>query len=54
MLRYNTAGFIMLVTVLTCGVGELVVWVAGIVEGLIYLTKKPVDAIYLRRSKEWF
>ena len=57
ILGMTTAGIIMLlVTVLTCGVGGIVMHVIGIVEGVIYLTKSDQDfyQIYMVQKKAWF
>jgi TM2 domain-containing membrane protein YozV len=60
-LGYNTAGFIMLgVAILgslvSFGMAGAVVWVIGVVEGIIYLTKSQseFDAEYVYSKKEWF
>ena len=56
-LGYNKAGLIMLlVSLLTCGVGAAVMWVISIVEGIMYLTKtdEEFEAIYVQGQKEWF
>jgi TM2 domain-containing membrane protein YozV/DNA-directed RNA polymerase subunit M/transcription elongation factor TFIIS len=53
----TTAGVIMLlVSVLTCGLGSIVMTVIGIVEGIIYLTRSDEDfyETYLVGKKEWF
>jgi TM2 domain-containing membrane protein YozV len=57
MLGMTTPGLIMLlVSLLTCGVGALVMWVIGIVEGVIYLTKTDDEFydLYVVQKKEWF
>jgi TM2 domain-containing membrane protein YozV len=57
ILGYNKAGFITLaVTLLTCGVGGVVMSFIGIVEGIIYLTKTEEDFVrtYQTENKEWF
>ena len=57
ILGNNTAGLIMLlVTLLTCGVGGLVMHVIGIAEGIIYLTKSDEDfyQTYIVEQKAWF
>ena len=57
VLGYTTSGVIMLViTVLTCGLGGFVMGVIGLIEGIIYLTKTPEDfqATYIDGRKEWF
>jgi len=56
-LGYTTPGIIMLlVTVLTCGVGASVMGIIGLVEGIIYLTKSDEEfvATYVTGKKEWF
>jgi TM2 domain-containing membrane protein YozV len=56
-LGYTTAGLIMLlVTLLTCGLGGMVMGVIGLVEGIIYLTKseEEFDRIYVHNEKQWF
>ena len=57
VLGYNTEGLIMLlVSLLTCGVGATVMWVIGIVEGIMYLTKTDEEfvATYIQAKKGWF
>lgn len=57
ILGYSTAGMIMLlVTVLTCGMGGMVMGVIGLVEGIIYLTKSDEEFYdtYIRNKKPWF
>lgn len=60
-LGYNTPGFIMLgVTVLgglfTFGLATSVVWLIGLVEGIIYLVKNQQDfeRVYIYGKKYWF
>ncbi|MCE0522456.1 MAG: TM2 domain-containing protein [Methylacidiphilales bacterium] len=56
-LGYTTAGIIMLlITVLTCGFGGAVIWIIGLIEGIIYLTKTDEEfvATYVNGKKEWF
>lgn len=60
-LGYNTAGFIMLgVTILgslvSFGISGAVIWVIGLVEGIIYLTKNQseFDRMYVYSQKDWF
>ncbi|MBQ5330045.1 MAG: TM2 domain-containing protein [Oscillospiraceae bacterium] len=56
-LGYTKAGIIMLlVSLLTFGVGAVVMEIIGIVEGVIYLTMNDDQfaATYLSASKEWF
>lgn len=57
VLGYQKEGLIMLlVTVLTCGIGGAVMGVIGLVEGIIYLTKTDEEfaAIYVEGQKPWF
>jgi TM2 domain-containing membrane protein YozV len=56
-LGMTTPGLIMLlVSLLTCGIGATVMAVIGIVEGIIYLTKSDADfeRTYLIEKKGWF
>lgn len=56
-LGYTTEGLIMvLVSVLTCGIGAIVMGTIGLVEGIIYLTKsdEEFDRIYVYGRKPWF
>jgi TM2 domain-containing membrane protein YozV len=57
ILGYNTEGIIMLlVSLLTCGIGSPVMGVIGLVEGIIYLTKtdEEFEQIYIVNKKGWF
>lgn len=57
LLGYTGAGVIMLlITVLTCGMGGIVMHVIGLIEGIIYLTKPDEEfvRIYVDGRKEWF
>ena len=57
LLGYQRAGLIMLlVTVLTCGVGACVMEVIGLIEGIIYLCKPDEEfvRIYVTGRREWF
>ncbi|PWU20256.1 MAG: hypothetical protein C5B50_04415 [Verrucomicrobia bacterium] len=57
ILGYTGAGLIMLlITVLTCGMGAIVMHVIGLIEGIIYLTKSDAEfvRIYMDGRKEWF
>lgn len=57
ILGYTQEGLIMLlVTLLTCGLGATVMWVIGLVEGIIYLTKSDEEfvATYINNKKGWF
>lgn len=57
ILGYTNAGLTMLlVTILTCGLGGMVMGVIGLVEGIIYLTMTPQQfkSLYLDDQKQWF
>ena len=57
ILGYTKPAIIMLVvSLLTCGVGYFVFQVIGIIEGVIYLTKSNAEfeAEYLDGQKDWF
>ncbi|HBF33466.1 TPA: hypothetical protein DDW35_02760 [Candidatus Sumerlaeota bacterium] len=57
ILGYTTEGIIMLlVSLLTCGVGATVMSVIGLIEGIIYLTKTDEDFVntYVQGHKGWF
>jgi TM2 domain-containing membrane protein YozV len=57
VLGYTTEGLIMLlVTVLTCGLGGLVFSIIGLIEGIIYLTKTDSEFYdtYIASKKGWF
>mgnify|MGYP006269844057 FL=1 len=57
VLGYTTPGVIMLViTVVTCGLGGFVMGVIGLIEGIIYLSKTPEEfqSTYIDGRKEWF
>ena len=50
-------GLIMLlITILTCGIGREVVSIIGLVEGIIYLTKSDEEfyQMYQINKKPWF
>lgn len=56
LLGYNTEGLIMLlVTLLTCGIGGAVMGVVGLIEGIIYLTKTDEEFVstYIAGRKGW-
>ncbi len=56
-LGMSGAGLTMLlVTLLTCGVGWLVMWPIGLIEGIIYLTKSDEEfyETYIVGKKAWF
>jgi TM2 domain-containing membrane protein YozV len=46
----------LLVSVLTCGIGYTVMWIIGLIEGIIYLTKSDEDfyQTYMIEKKAWF
>ena len=57
ILGYTGAGITMLlVTLLTCGIGGVVMWVISLIEGITYLTKSDDDFVrtYVLSRKEWF
>ena len=57
ILGYTGPGLIMLlVTVLTCGIGGCVMGIIGLIEGIIYLTKSDDEfyQMYGVQKKEWF
>jgi TM2 domain-containing membrane protein YozV len=57
ILGLTEPGIIMLlVTVLTCGVGYPVMHVIGLVEGILYLTKSDEEfyQLYAVEKKSWF
>ena len=57
ILGLTTPGIIMvLVTVLTCGVGGLAMSIIGFIEGVIYLSKTDEDfyQTYAIEKKPWF
>lgn len=57
ILGYSTAGVIMLlVSLLTCGIGYPVMHIIGLIEGIIYLTKSDEEfyQTYVLGKKEWF
>lgn len=57
ILGYKKEGLIMLlVSLLTCGVGASIMWIIGLIEGIIYLTKSDEEfvSIYGKGEKGWF
>jgi TM2 domain-containing membrane protein YozV len=57
ILGYTGAGLTMLlVNILTCGIGGIVMHVIGLIEGIIYLTRTDEEfvRIYVDGRKEWF
>jgi len=45
-----------LISLLTCGIGWVVMKIFGLIEGIIYLTKSDEDfvATYVSNKKGWF
>jgi TM2 domain-containing membrane protein YozV len=57
ILGYVTEGLIMLLTsVLTCGIAAGIIWIIGLIEGIIYLTKTDEDFVntYITNKRTWF
>lgn len=57
VLGYTGAGVAMLlITVLTCGLGGIVTGIIGLIEGIIYLTKsdEEFDRTYVAGRRAWF
>ena len=57
VLGYTSEAITMLlVTVLTCGIGGIVMHVIGLIEGIVYLTKSNEEfgATYVTNKKGWF
>lgn len=57
ILGYTTEGMIMLlITLLTCGVGAIATSIIGVVEGIMYLTKSDEEFVrtYIQGKKGWF
>jgi TM2 domain-containing membrane protein YozV len=57
ILGYTKEGVIMLlVTILTFGLGGIVMSIIGLIEGIVYLTKTDDDfvATYVNGKKGWF
>jgi TM2 domain-containing membrane protein YozV len=57
ILGYTSAGLIMLlVTLLTCGAAGWVMWIIGLIEGIVYLCKPDEEfvRVYVDGRKEWF
>ena len=56
-LGYTTQGLIMLlVSLLTLGIGAAIMAVIALIEGILYLTKSDAefDAVYVQGRKGWF
>ncbi len=57
ILGYSKEGLIMLlVSILTCGIGAIPMGIIGLIEGIIYLTKSDAEfsRIYSNGQKGWF
>ncbi len=57
ILGYQKEGIIMLlITILTCGIGGAVTSIIGLIEGIIYLTKTDDEfyQMYQANQKTWF
>ena len=57
ILGYTKEGIIMLlVTVLTLGIGGFIMGIIGLIEGILYLTKTDEDFVktYVNAKKGWF
>ncbi|MEM7770544.1 MAG: TM2 domain-containing protein [Cyanobacteria bacterium P01_E01_bin.6] len=57
VLGYTQEGIVMLlVSLLTCGIGATVMWVIGLIEGIMYLTKTDEEFVstYINGKKGWF
>ena len=57
ILGYVGAGIIsILVSVLTCGIGAIVMQIIALIEGIIYLTKTTGEfrSVYVEGRREWF
>ena len=56
-LGYTKEGVIMLlVSLLTCGIGAVIIVIIGLIEGIMYLVKSDEEfqAIYVDSHKGWF
>jgi TM2 domain-containing membrane protein YozV len=57
ILGYQNEGLIMLlVSILTCGIGAGIMGLIGLIEGIIYLSKSDEEFyfIYQKNKKTWF
>ncbi|MCY3002462.1 MAG: TM2 domain-containing protein [Planctomycetota bacterium] len=57
ILGYTKEGVIMLlITVLTCGIGSAATGLIGLIEGIMYLVKSDAEfeETYVRNKKGWF
>ena len=46
----------LLTSVLTCGIAAGIIWIIGLIEGIIYLTKTDEDFVntYITNKRTWF
>ena len=57
VMGYTMEGVIMLlVTLLTCGIGSPIMGIIGLIEGIMYLSKSDEEFVstYVRQKKGWF
>ena len=61
ILGYTTEGIIMLIVgvvvgAFTCGTATMIVWVIGVIEGILYLTKSDEEFVetYVTNKRAWF
>jgi TM2 domain-containing membrane protein YozV len=57
IMGYTKEGVIMLlVTILTCGYAGIIMWIIGLIEGILYLTKSDEDFVntYVINKRGWF
>jgi TM2 domain-containing membrane protein YozV len=57
ILGFTTPGIILLlITVLTCGIGAAATSVIGLIEGIVYLTKTDEEfyQTYMVEKRQWF
>jgi TM2 domain-containing membrane protein YozV len=57
VLGYTTEGLIMLlVSLLTCGFAGTIMWIIGLIEGILYLTKTDEEFVqtYVYNKRGWF
>lgn len=57
ILGYTGEGLAMLlITLLTCGLGGTIMWIIGLIEGITYLTKSDDEFVraYILNKKGWF
>jgi TM2 domain-containing membrane protein YozV len=57
ILGFTTPGIILLlITVLTCGIGAAATSVIGLIEGIVYLTKSDEEfyQTYMVEKRQWF